>query len=424
MRLFLFSIAFLLGFSGLASGLTIKDLLDAVEKQPGYQVTKFSTEEPATEKKRATALLLPKLSAFTRYERYNSPTNLRPLPPTEVNVQAGESIPFSREILRYGLNFDAPLYVHELYVLRQKVGLLHKKAEIDRQLDLLHRQASTVALNSALTYLRSIEQALDARRASLTKTLEDVQVKVKTGRAPEAEIFKISKVLNDLDQQKDEIHTKQVDTMKELRALTGIELAEPVPMTLVKKPSGEEFLAVKSAQYAAEAAQKEFERRRAARFPTLSATAFVSGNDGEAYNTEKHIYRSYHEVALVVKLPLFDQSISADEAIARVQTQKAKNQLEQTKIDMQALADALARKIPYLEHSIAVAEKSVEDSENLLNIAKVALQNGRMIMEEYLRYESDVLASQSTLYQARHQLWEAITQQAVLYGTDLRGVVQ
>jgi hypothetical protein len=48
MRLFLFSIVFLLGFSGLASGLTIKDLLDAVEKQPGYQVTKFSTEEAAT----------------------------------------------------------------------------------------------------------------------------------------------------------------------------------------------------------------------------------------------------------------------------------------------------------------------------------------------------------------------------------------
>jgi hypothetical protein len=47
-----------------------------------------------------------------------------------------------------------------------------------------------------------------------------------------------------------------------------------------------------------------------------------------------------------------------------------------------------------------------------------------MIVEEYLRYESDVLAAESTLYQTRHQLWETVAQQAILYGTDLRGVVK
>jgi hypothetical protein len=54
----------------------------------------------------------------------------------------------------------------------------------------------------------------------------------------------------------------------------------------------------------------------------------------------------------------------------------------------------------------------------------VALNAGRMIVEEYLRYESDVLAAESTLYQTRHQLWETVAQQAILYGTDLRGVVK
>jgi hypothetical protein len=128
---------------------TLKELLDAVEKQPGHEVAVMSVQESIKEKDRATAALFPKLGAFGRYERYNSPTNLRPMPPTEVNVQAGDSIPFSREILRYGLTFDAPLYVHELYVLRKKAAILQGKSEIDRQLDLVRRQASVVSLNSA-----------------------------------------------------------------------------------------------------------------------------------------------------------------------------------------------------------------------------------------------------------------------------------
>jgi len=403
---------------------TLKELLDAVEKQPGHEVAVMSVQESIKEKDRATAALFPKLGAFGRYERYNSPTNLRPMPPTEVNVQAGDSIPFSREILRYGLTFDAPLYVHELYVLRKKAAILQGKSEIDRQLDLVRRQASAVSLNSVLTYLTSLEGALKARRASLAKTMEDMAVKVKTGRAPESELLKIQKSMNDLEQQQDELATKRIDTLKELRSLTGIDLTEPVPMTLIQKPSGDTFLAVTAAQYAAEAAQKEFERRRAARFPTLSVTGFASGNDGEAYNTDKHIYRSYHEIALVLKVPLFDRSISADEALARVQAEKAKKQLAQTKIDSEALAKALSEKLPVIEHSIEVAEKSVSNTKQLLEIAKVALNAGRMIVEEYLRYESDVLAAESTLYQTRHQLWETVAQQAILYGTDLRGVVK
>lgn len=164
--------------------LTIRDLLDAVERQPGYKVSEMSVHESKLQKERATAALYPKLELFGRFESYNSPTNLRPLPPTEVNVQAGESIPFSREILRYGLSFEAPLYVRELYVLQQKMMLLRDKAKVDHQLDLLGRQASVVSLNSALAYFQALEAAIDARRASLAKTLEDMSLKVKTGRAP------------------------------------------------------------------------------------------------------------------------------------------------------------------------------------------------------------------------------------------------
>jgi outer membrane protein TolC len=368
--------------------------------------------------------LLPKLGLFGRFESYNSPTNLRPMPPTEVNVQTGGSLPFSREILRYGLSLNVPVYVHELYVLRQKAMLLHEKAETDRQLDLIGRQASVVSLNSALTYLQTLESAIAARRASLGKTLEDMSLKVKTGRSPESELLKIQKTLNDLDQQRNELDIKHLDTLREIRALTGVELTAAADMNLMRPPVGTSYLPVTAAQFNTNAAAKEVERRRAARWPTLAVSGFVSGNDGEAYNTDSHIYRSYNEIALVLKFPLFDHTLSTDESIAHVQLEKAQKHLKQTRLDMAALADTLDRKISVVEKSIGLAEKSIADTQTLLSVAQVAVRSGRMTMEDYLRYESDALAAQASLYQARHQRWQIVARQAALYGTDLKGVVK
>ncbi|MDZ7580809.1 MAG: TolC family protein [Deltaproteobacteria bacterium] len=411
-------------WGGQSWAIGIQDLLEAATRQPGYNVSALSIQESGLQQERATAALFPKLGLFGRFESYNSPTNLRPVPPTEVIDLAGDSLPFSREILRYGLNFDAPVYVHELYVLRRKADLLRQKAETDRQLDLLGRQAAVVSLNSALIYLQGLEKAIEARHASLSKTLEDMALKVKTGRSPESELLKIQKTLNDLDQQRNELTVKRLDTLREIQALTGIELTEPALMTLVEKPGGTAYLPEAAAQFNADAAQKEVERRRAARFPTLSVTGFLSGNEGEAYNTDSHIFRSYNLAALVLKFPLFDHTLSTDEAIARVQAEKAHKQLAQTRIDAAALADALDRKIPIIEKSIDLAQKSIADSETLLSVAQVAVRSGRMTLEDYLRYESDVLAAQAVLYQAHQQRWQVLSQQAALYGTDLKGIVK
>ncbi len=122
----------------------------------------MSVQESALKQEGATAALFPKLGLFGRAEIFNSPTNLRPVTPTEASEAAfGEPVPFSREILRYGLSFEAPVYVRELYVLRQKAVVLRQKAETDRKLDLLGRQAAVVSLNSALTYLQGLEKAID-----------------------------------------------------------------------------------------------------------------------------------------------------------------------------------------------------------------------------------------------------------------------
>ncbi|MDZ7596948.1 MAG: TolC family protein [Desulfobacterales bacterium] len=142
-----------------------------------------------------------------------------------------------------------------------------------------------------------------------------------------------------MDQQRNELAVKRLDTLREIHALTSMALSARVP---VHDPGGKYRAGRLTcrwtlARYNAEAAQKEVTRRRAARFPVLSINGFLSGNDGEAYNTDRHIFRSYHEVALVVKFPLLTGRWPTDEAIANVQLERAKKQLAQTQRDMAAL---------------------------------------------------------------------------------------
>ena len=407
-----------------AGAADITTLLDAASVQPGVAVSKIAVQESAMRESSATAALFPKLDLYGRAETYNSPTNLRPMSPTEVNVSAGESIPFSRNILRYGLHLEMPLYVRQIYLLRQKMHLLTQGAELVKTINLVSRQSAVVSLNSAFEYLVNLNRAIDSRLKSLKKTRSDITLKVKNGRTPAAELMKINNFLIALEQQQNELTVRMLDVKRDLNKLTGLVVAAPVSMTRQGDIKAGPFIAVRKDKKEVAAAEKEVARRRAARYPALSLYGTVSGNDGEAYNTEEHISRSYNFAGLVLKLPLFDMTLSTDERIAGLQLEKARKKLEDTLIELKALAINLRDKIPVIEHSLVLAVKSAGNNEQLLAIAKVAYDSGRMTTEEYLRYESRLLDSQAMVNKARDQRWQITARQAILYGIDLKGVVK
>ncbi|MDZ7596949.1 MAG: hypothetical protein U5J82_01275 [Desulfobacterales bacterium] len=81
--------------------------------------------------------------------------------------------------MRYGLSFEAPLYVHELYVLRQKAELQRQKAETDRQLDLLGRQAAVVYPEQRPDLIsRALKSPLTPGAIRWAKPFEDMALKV------------------------------------------------------------------------------------------------------------------------------------------------------------------------------------------------------------------------------------------------------
>lgn len=402
----------------------ISDLLEAVAGQPAVELSELAVQESEVQVEEARAALYPKVNLFGRTESYDSPTNLRPMPPTEVDIAAGDSIPFSRDILRYGLTLEMPIYAKQLYTLQEKVKLLSDRANLEHRINLITRESAVIAANSSYLYLVNLDEAIVGRIHSLEITGKEVEIKVKNGRAAEIELYKISNSMNELKQQRNSIMARIADVRSDLKKLTGIDLAAPVAMELTGTLTGSDFITEQKIATEVAAAEKEAQRSREARYPVLSLYGTISGNDGESYNTDEHIFRSYNYGGVKLQMPLFDQTISTSEEMADIRLSQARKKLAQASIELAALAENLTEKLPLLDQSLVLARETEKNSRELLATAKVSFTAGRMTMEEYLRYESQLLASQAAVEEVQSQRWQLWSQQAVLYGIDLRGVVQ
>ena len=424
-RFYVFTVLIsIITWTGPGSAATITDLLDAVARQPAVAMSELGIQESALNKQAATDSLYPIFSLFGRGEMYNSPTNLRPMAPTEVNIAGGESIPFSRRILRYGLAVEMSVYAAKIYALREKLDALTQKAEIENRINLVTRQASVVGINSSFQYLTNLDKAVLARIKSLEKTRDDLTLKVKNGRSSEAELMKINNILIALFQQENDLQSRRLDIQQNLNKLTGIKIFLPVSMEMDTPFENSEFIGVQKDESQVAAAQKQMAVAKAAYYPVVSLYGTLSGNDGEAYNTGDAIHRDYHSAGVVVSFPLFDKSLKTQKTIAGVQLAKARNQLASTKIEMNAVFENLQQKLPIVARSLELAKQSVKNTEQLLKIAKVSFDLGRTTTEDYLDYESRVLTAQATLHNAMDAKWQIIAQQAILYGIDLRGIIK
>ena len=407
-----------------ASALTIHELLEAASRHPDVEVSELAAQEGDLRVEQASAALYPKISLFGKAEFYNSPTNLRPMPPTEVNVAAGDSIPFSREIMRYGLSVEAPLYVAKVYRLREKMRFLAEKSTIAHQINRISRQAAVVSLVSSTQALVQLKEAVDARLKSLAATRDTVRLKVTNGRAPEAELMKIDNSVIALEQQQNDLALKGLDLQRDLEKFTGLEVTAPVSMKLAGASQDGELIGLKLEEAELAAQKKEVERARAGRYPTLSLLGSVSGNDGEAYNTDSSISRSYNFAGLVLNLPIYDRTVSAEEELARVGARKAEKKVDETRIELIAQEKNLKARLPVVEAGLTLAERSQANNRDLLEVARVSYASGRTTTEEYLRYEAQVLDAQAAIAKAQDEGWQIRAKQAVLYGTDLKGVVK
>ncbi len=406
---------------------SITALLNSLQNRPEHRLDNLDVEKSTLGRQAVSDKLMPTVNLYGGYEISNSPTGLLPVPPnTMIGMVKDQSIgqPFSKGILREGVNFTWPLFVKSIYTLEDKADLLHLAAKEKRKLNLIQREAVVVGSVAQLRYLESLKAALQAKKRSILQTEINTKLKVKEGRTPQSAIFVLNSNINELDIATNNIEQNINLLSAKIETLTGIHLSRSVPLRVRRSVRKGEIFALKPLQKKVEASRKGMQAADEAFIPSIVTKGNYTYSQADAYNNGNSVREHYGTAGVYVSMPLFDSSKSTVSQQARVDYMKEKTNLDQTKHSLSVQARQLDRELVLLKRSVKLAQKSVNDQKKLLKIAKVSLTNESITQEEYLRYEDALANAKANLYNFRAKQWQDLAQLAVIYGNDLKEIVK
>jgi outer membrane protein TolC len=405
---------------------TITQWLDLSHRSPNQQLSDLALSGAQVQSDAATAALYPKLTLLGNIEHFNAPNSLRPVPPTEISQigAAGGGYPFSQTITSAGGTLSMPLFVKTLLTNTQKAKETIASQSLKRRIDMAGRDALLIATNARLTYLENLTTALEAKERSLRETRKTIEIKTKNGRLAEIELTKIDEQINQTRLKSQENANAIIETQKTISTLIDQRIEHSVPMTLIAQSDTSESLAIQAKEQEAKIARIASQAAQESLYPALTANATYFHKVGDAYNNGNSVSRNYGSVALTLSMPLFDKERLSAIELSRLEEQKSRAALSQTTIDVQNTLQALRDQYTTLTQSRTLAQKSVENYEEMLKTARVAYTMERMTQEEYLRYEESLLSAKASLYALDATLWQNIAQRAAISGKDFKEIVQ
>lgn len=403
--------------------LDMKELLNSVVNQPDAKFDELHLIKFQAEIEKLNGVLYPEFSANISYEYHNSPVNLRPMTPTEINP-ALDSIPFSKGILKEGIDFKMPLYLKEIYALKNKIKTSSEQFSFIKKLNTITKQATVLSLNATLMYLEKNILLTENRIKSLESVREHVKMKVDTGRWPEAEIYKIDNSITKLINIKNQFQFTLLEILSEINILTGIELTASLPMTLEQNIPKGENLKLQIAQKEIEIALKTYDANISKYYPSFYFSGSFYRNEGEAYNNGNYIKRDFGTVMINLKIPIFDKKLISDAKSSKIDIKKAEQKFIKARQEVGATGKKVDAQLKVVKENINIANKAVENDKKLLEIAKLSYSDRRISTEEYLRYETSLLESKANVSNYTAQYWKLIAEQAILNGIFLSEVIK
>ncbi len=416
----------LLCWSASAGAVTMADLFSALKNHPVTALDTLQTRASELGHQAVIDRFYPRLDGELGYQEFNSPTNWRPVPPTEAGelLAKGEPLPFSDTLSRMGATLSLPIFVKELFTLTQQTAALTESARARKRLNLLEHEAVLVTADAHLLHMVSLEKSLAARRASLEKTRQDVILQVNSGRVPETEKVRMDEAINQIDLAVNDTREQAISLRKNIESLTSVYLEQPVPLTLTGEISQGELFALKPLEKSMKAKELGVQAAWDRLYPSVTGSARWFHSYGEGYNTGEDVDGEYGFWGVTLKMPLFNKPAYTAIEKAKVELHREKARLDRTRIDLEAQAKKLAGTLALLKKSKDLARQSVDHERELLRVAKIAYASRRMPQEEYLRYEEKVLTAEAKYYLTEARWWETFAQLAVLYGNDLEQLVQ
>ena len=427
MKRFLFILVWILSVNVYA--LNMNDLFEALKKNPNTRLDAIGVSEAELNEQKVDAKLYPKLTLYGKYDNYSTPVGSIPIAPNTLfkMVRAGDAVgqPFGYNIYRMGGSFSMPLFVKSIYTLGEQSKMMKASARVQKEMNILQNEAILVGTNANLLYLQSLKKSLNSKLNSLRETHKFIKIKVETGRAATAELYKIEDAMNQVEITLTNINIQAQNAYVQIESLTGIKLTKALSMQEKKGVEEGTYESLEPLRIKAQALKYGVKAQEEKKWwPSLSANGDYSRSYTKAYNNGDNVYENYGQVGVMLAFALYDAENNVGVNEAKVQQMKVQTLYEKEQLNTDALAGAMSKNLILLEHSTQLYKKSVENKLRLRDIAKVSYTNGRMNMEEYLRYEDEYVAQEALFYQTQAQLWQTKMKLAVIYGNNIQEMVQ
>lgn len=405
----------------------IQDLFTALKSNPQTKSDSLAFEKAKTGKQLALSNLLPTITTFGTYENYSTPAGMLPITPNESSylVQHQEMPqPFSDQIFRTGLSISMPVFIKSIYTTANKAKHLQKSAQAKQHINLLQNEAIIVSSNANLLYIDALTKALESKKLSLLKTKEIVDVKVNNGRASESNLLIIQNAINQVDATINDIAINREAALASIKTLTGIRLNTPVEMIETTSLDTSSIKSLEPIEQKVLADKLGLRAEKEKLLPSILFKGNYNHSFANAYNNNMAIDRNYTEFGLVVSFPIFNKNQYSQIKKSKIEYNETQNEYDKMKLALESQADQFQKSLQLLYKSEKLYQQNVEDKEAILAIEKVSYQSGRITIEDYLKYEDDLVLEKSKHYKAQAEKWQTLVKLAVIYGNNIENLVK
>jgi len=405
----------------------VQDLFNALKTHPQTKSDSLALEKAKTGKQQAYSALYPKITTFGSYDHSSIPTGLVPVPPNVLFPLIQDQTipqPFSENIFRAGVSISMPVFIKSIYTTASKAKFMQKSVEAKKHIDLLQNEAIIVSSNANLQYIDALTKALESKKQSLLKTKELIEVKVKNGRAPGSSLLIINNGVNQVEATKNEIAINREKAIATIETLTGIRMKNPVAMLETSRIDSSELKSLEPIQQKVMADKLGFRAEKEKLLPSISLRGNYNHSFADAYNNDISIDKNYTTYGVVVSLPIFNKSQYAQIKKSKIEFNETENELDKLKLSLEAEANQLYKSLQLLYKTEKLYQQNVKDKEEILAIAKVSYKSGRITIEDYLKYEDDLVLEKSKLYKSQAEKWQTLMKLAVIYGNNIENLVK
>jgi len=402
-------------------------LFSGLEQNAVSKTDAIKLEQASVYKHSINSQFYPIIEGFGRYDYSSIPTGMYPVPPNDLFplIQNQEiPQPFSCHIFRMGAQISMPIFSKSLFTMAKQANQVVISAEALQRINTIKNQSLLVAYITNFNYADNLFNALDQKRQSLLKTKEIIIIKVKKCGLPKSIQYNIDNALNEVALTQNELTLQKNELSANVLTITGLVLNKPVSMSQIKTIDKKIIKATQPLKDKIQADELVVKSEREKLLPSLYHQGNYSFNVENAYNNKNKVEDDLLIASLALKVPIFNKSQYNQIKKNKLLLSESQNELKKLTNSFEAQAKQLEQNVLVLENAIMLSKKSIQNKEQLKIIAVKSYEIGQMSIEDYLKYEDDLVLEQVKLFKTEALKWQTITKLAIIYGVDLKTFLQ